>query len=513
MFGIATVMTLIAFDQTVVGTALPRVIAELQGFAYYAWVGAAYLLTNAIFIPITGRLGDLYGRKPFVIASILVFSLASALCGLATTMGMLVAARAVQGIGGGMLIGAAFASVSDLFPEPMVRARWQAILSVTFGIASGVGPVLGGWMTEHLGWRSVFYVNLPIGVLALALVWRFLPHITHHEDDDRSLDWAGALLMSAAIAALLLATETGKGGGFRHPVFWGLVVLAGAFGSVFARHQTHTAAPIVPPHLFDIMAVRRLCALAALIGFVLFVMVYYLPLMLQGGFDLSPKAAGTLFSPLVVSITLGSVVNGRLLPRLRAPEKMIARGLLIVSAGICGLLLIDAQTPHLVLAVLFAVCGFGFGFQLANLTLQVQAAVPRRDMGAASAVIQTTRTIGNMFGASLAGLVVDLQFHAAAGAALTRARVDAQGVAALFTSPQLLVRGEDQASLAHFAQALGFSAPQLLDEARIGLIDGVRVALAVCLACALAGYVVARGLPPFASRREGAPAPGAGTVE
>jgi len=161
MLGMCFVMMLVAIDQTVVGTALPTIVAELRGFELYAWVATSYLLTSVITVPIFGRLGDYYGRKPFVVAAIVLFTLASVLCGAADTMLELVLARALQGIGGGMLVGTAFACIPDLFPDPHVRLRWQVMLSAAFGIANAVGPTLGGALTEHYGWRSVFYVNLP----------------------------------------------------------------------------------------------------------------------------------------------------------------------------------------------------------------------------------------------------------------------------------------------------------------------------------------------------------------
>lgn len=173
MLGISFVTMLVALDQTVVGTALPTIVAELKGFDLYAWVATSYLLTSVITVPIFGRLGDYYGRKPFVIASIIVFTVASVLCGLANSMMFLVLARGLQGIGGGMLVGTAFACIADLFPDSVVRLRWQVLMSSAFGIANAVGPSLGGILTQYYGWRSVFYVNLPVGVLSLFFVWRF----------------------------------------------------------------------------------------------------------------------------------------------------------------------------------------------------------------------------------------------------------------------------------------------------------------------------------------------------
>ncbi|HJV51461.1 MAG TPA: MFS transporter, partial [Noviherbaspirillum sp.] len=192
MLGLAFVVMLVALDQTVVGTALPTIVAELKGFNLYAWVATSYLLASVITVPIFGRLGDHFGRKYFVVAAITIFTLASVLCGLANSMLFLVLARGLQGVGGGMLVGTAFASVPDLFPEPHVRLRWQVIISSAFGIANAVGPSLGGFLTEYAGWRSVFYVNLPVGMLGVYFVARHMPLIRHHKGNGPlKLDWLG----------------------------------------------------------------------------------------------------------------------------------------------------------------------------------------------------------------------------------------------------------------------------------------------------------------------------------
>jgi EmrB/QacA subfamily drug resistance transporter len=502
MAGISAVMVLIALDQTVVGTALPRMVAELQGFALYPWVAAAYLLGNAILIPVTGRLGDLHGRKPYLLAAIGLFTLASALCGLAASMPQLVLARGLQGIAGGMITGSAFASVTDLFPDTLERVRWQVMLSGAFGVASALGPVLGGWMTEHLSWRSVFYVNLPVGLAALPIVWRHLPRIVHgREQIGPAIDWLGVALLTLAIGALLTTTEFGERLGFASASFWGLIALSLSLAGLFLRHQQRTAAPIIPLRLFADATVRRLGLLALLTGLITFVLLFYAPLLLQGGFSLSPKEAGVLVTPILVSLTVGSMINGRLISRIRRPERLFSYGVLLLMACIGMLCAVSAATPRLALLSVFALCGLSLGFQLPNLTLQMQSAVGREDQGAASALIQTLRTLGSMFGASLAGTVVSLGFGHGVAQSLADAGIRDPRVLRLFASPQLLLRPEDQSMLSSLARSLGFDAAALLEQGRHGLLTGIRGAFAGCLAFAIASYIVSRRLPPFVRRR------------
>lgn len=508
ILGISMVMMLIALDQTVVGTALPRVVAELQGFSLYPWVAASYLLTTSILLPITGRLGDLYGRKPFLLGAILLFTLASALCGMSESMIQLVLARGLQGVGGGMIAGVAFASVSDLFPDSLERVRWQVVLSASYGVASALGPVLGGWMTEHLGWRSVFFVNLPIGVLATLVVWKFLPKMSHHEGGNTSIDWLGALLLALAVGTLLITTEKGESIGFAQPLFWGLVGSSALLVWLFVRHQHHSRAPIIPPHLFAHPTVRRLTLLGGLTGLIMFVLLFYAPLLLQGGFNLSPKEAGVLISPLLVSVTVGSIINGRLMPRLPHPERLISWGVLLLIVAIGLLCTVSHDTPHLLVALIFSICGLSLGFQLPNLTLQIQAAVAKQDTGIASALIQTTRTLGSMFGASIAGMIVSVRFNHSTADALAGEKMTNPEVARLFSSPQLLVREQDQESLRHLAHSLGFDPAGLLEHARLGLVSGVRYAFVGCAILAIISYFISRRLPPFADMRAtGGPPP------
>lgn len=498
MMGICLVIMLIALDSTVVGTAMPRIIAELKGYELYTWTASAYLLTNAIMIPIMGRLGDLYGRKPFVLSAILLFTFASVLCAFSQSMIQLVLARGLQGIGGGMLTGVAFASISDLFPDRLQRVRWQAMLSATFGIATAIGPSLGGWLTEHAGWRSVFYVNVPVALLALPVVWRYLPHIVNHEGEDKSIDWLGALLMAVSITTLLLATEQGQAHGFGKPLFIGLALFAVITGILFIWHQHHSSAPIIPPRLFANRAVLQLGGLGALTGLVMFVLIYYSPLLLQGGFGLSPNASGLVMTPLLVMITVGSIINGRLISRLKKPERLVAWGQVLLLAGCFMLVKLHATTAHAFAMLAFGVCGLALGFQLPNLTLQVQAVVERRDTGIASALIQTTRMLGSMIGASVAGVIVNASFSRHVSSILDTAGIHSEPVRALLDTPQILIREQDQAVLSDLGKTLHFDSAQLLEHAREGLISGVHNAWLACAVIVVFAIFLALRLPHFA---------------
>jgi EmrB/QacA subfamily drug resistance transporter len=293
MIGLMTVVLLAALDQTIIGTALPRVVAELGGFELYGWVATAYLLTSTVMVPIMGKLGDLYGRKPFLMLSVVIFVGASAFAGAATSMMWLVVARAIQGIGEGMLQATAFTSVSDMFPQPARRARWQGLITSTFAVASMVGPVLGGVMTESLGWRSVFYINLPVGIIAFTLVQIFLPADLSPRAKRAQIDWGGAATITIAISALLLVVEWGGNTmPWNSPTIIALGVLCVATLIAFGIIERRAPEPLIPFDLFKRQSILFANVISLLAGFAMFALVYFTPLLLQGGLGLSPSAAG-----------------------------------------------------------------------------------------------------------------------------------------------------------------------------------------------------------------------------
>lgn len=360
MLGICFVTMMVALDQTVVGTALPTIVAELKGFDLYAWVATSYLLTSVITVPVFGRLGDYYGRKFFVVVSIVLFTAASVLCGMANSMLFLVLARGLQGIGGGMLVGTAFACIPDLFPDSHVRLRWQVMLSSAFGIANAVGPSLGGFLTEYYGWRSVFYVNLPVGLLSLWFVWRHLPRIRHVVPQGKiRLDWPGAVLIALALGGMQLLVELLPSRGLSMPILGLGVASVAAFVALY-WWEKRCEQPILPFEMFRNPALAALFTLSVFSGFAMFALLFYAPLLLQGGFGLSPQDAGLLITPLVVCITLGSIINGRIITRIPNPNAMLYAGFVMLSLACVGIIMTHRWTPQWVVAAYMLLAGLGW---------------------------------------------------------------------------------------------------------------------------------------------------------
>lgn len=495
MLGIAFVVMLVALDQTVVATALPTVVAELQGFEFYAWVATAYLLTSVVTVPIFGRLGDHYGRKPFVLASIVVFLVASVLCGMATNMPLLVAARALQGIGGGMLVGTAFACIPDLFPDPHVRLRWQVILSTAFGLANAVGPSLGGVLTEWYGWRAVFYINVPVGLLGLVFAWRYLPHLRHQaQTGPARIDWLGALLIAVGLGSLQLSVEWLPERGLGVLTIGLLVLSCAAFVALW-RWSHRCANPILPLDMFRNPALAPLFVLGVLGGFTMFALLLYAPLLFQGGFGYSPKEAGLLVTPLVVCITVGSIVNGRIITRIPQPNSMLYAGFGILGLALLGLSQATRGMHHNLLLAIMLCAGLGLGFVLPNLTVFAQQTAGRSHLGIATAMMQSLRMVGGMVGTALVGTLVTRSYTAGVTTALASA--NASEWTARMTDPQILIDKTAQAELLTNLQQAGHNGALLLEQARVSLVSAIHLGLLLAAIAALLGIWRARRVPPI----------------
>ena len=502
MIGMMTVVLLAALDQTIVGTALPRVVAELGGFDLYGWVATAYLLTSTIMVPIMGKLGDLYGRKPFLMSSVVIFVSASALGGAAQSMMWLVAARAIQGIGAGMLQATVFTSVSDMFPQPARRARWQGLITSTFAVASVVGPVLGGVMTESLGWRSVFYINLPVGIIAFTLVQVFLPANLSPRAAKARIDWAGAATITIAISTLLLLVEWGGNDmPWTSPTIIGLGILCVASLIAFVFIERHAPEPLFPIDLLKRQSILFANLISFLAGFVMFALVYFTPLLLQGGLGLSPSAAGFYQTPLAVSTAFGALLGTQIFARTQRMKALMLWGASCMLAGTLMLLGVNNNIAPLRLAFTLALAGWGIGFILPMLTLLVQSIIPRERMGVATSTVQFLRLIGSTIATAVIASAVNTLFGAQMRATFT-ADTDPRVVEA-FHNPQAVIDPTTQATLQTLLSELSAEAAiqvqHLTEVAHNALISGVRLGyiMALVISVAIATLVVLIRTPNF----------------
>ena len=494
MLGLCFVLVMVALDQTVIGTALPTVVAELHGFDLYAWVGTSYLLTSVITVPIFGKLGDEHGRKPFVMAAIVLFTLASMLCGLAQSMLQLVLARALQGVGGGMLVATTFASIPDMFPEARERLRWQIMFSSSFGIANAIGPSLGGYLAEYWGWRWVFFVNLPVGIASLGFVWRFLPRIRHSELPPSRMDWLGSLLVALTLGCLQLLVEWLPA----HkpmPLLLGLGAAGVLSGCTLVWWERRCENPVLPLDLLSRRELVPLFSLSLMMGFCMFAVMYYAPLMFQGGFGLSPNQAGLLVTPLAVFITVGSIVNGRIVTRLARPTVMLYVGLAFFWLAALALTQTTGATPHALVVVAMMCCGLGIGLLLPNLTLFTQASAQRTQLGVATAMLQSMRMVGGMLGTALIGTFVSHLYVSRVNDMLEASR--GERWTSWLDDPQILV---NHALADKFAAAMPQSAADAavyMSGARDSLAAAIHRSQWIVVAVMALAFFVIRRVPPI----------------
>jgi len=504
MLGIGLVNMLVALDQTVVSTALPSIVAELHGFEFYAWIASAYLLASVVTVPVFGRLGDFFGRKRFVIAAVIVFTAASLLCGLATGMRFLAIARALQGVGGGMMVGTAFAAIPDLFPDPRARVRWQVVMAAAYGIGTAAGPSIGGWLSQHFGWRSTFLVNLPVGVLALYFVYSHLPDYRRARTGNVQIDWAGAALVALVLGGFQMFIEGVPKDGLTtgNLVLAALVALGAAALLLCERRATH---PIVPLDLFRDPQLVTLFMLSTLAGFVMFSLIFFAPLMLQGGFGLSPQRAGLLATPIAACIALGSVINTRIVTRLPRPTTILTAGFTLLVAASIALAFVKRDTPHPWLEVAMSAVGIGLGFILNNLNVFGQEIAGRERFGIATALLQSMRMVGGMLGTSIVATIVNHRYAAGVGDAL---RVLGGPVAAVWeprlADPRVLIDGELRDSLLAQMHAAGLDGPALFEAVRRVLVDAIHFGIGLTGCAALVAALLVRRISHIRFRRAAA---------
>jgi EmrB/QacA subfamily drug resistance transporter len=412
--GLMLALTLAALDQNIVATALPRITGEFGSLQHLSWVVTSFIVASTVSAPLYGKLSDLYGRKPAFIASISIFLAGSALCGFAASMGQLIAFRTVQGLGAGGLIVLAQTVIGDLV-SPRERGRYQGMFAAVFAACSVAGPLLGGIITEYASWRWIFYVNLPVGGAALAFIAVGLrPKAL---DAKPRLDLMGAILLTSGACSLLLALSWGGGAyaWLSAPVLGLAAVAIGSFMAL-AVVERRAAEPILPPELFGNSVFVVAAAVIALAMMALFAAVVFLPLMFQLLMDASPTQAGLMLAPMMGGVIVASVVGGRLVSRTGRYKVFPVFGLLAATLSYAALAWAVRRGVHLLpVEAALVVMGLGIGLVMPNLTTAIQNAVPRRDLGAATASAAFFRSLGGALGAALAGAVLAAHLHGAAG--------------------------------------------------------------------------------------------------
>ncbi|REE96353.1 MFS transporter [Thermomonospora umbrina] len=396
-------MLLAALDQTIVATALPTIVSDLRGADHLSWVVTAYLLAATAATPLWGKLGDQFGRKHLFQFAIVIFLVGSALCGLAQNMTELIAFRAVQGVGGGGLMALAMAIVGDVVP-PRERGRYQGFFGAVFGVSSVLGPLLGGFFVDHLDWRWVFYINLPLGAVALVVVAVVLHARERHE--RHRVDYAGIVLLGVATVCLVLvATWGGNQYPWGSPVILGLVAAAVAAGVGWYLAERRAPEPVLPLELFTREVFVMSSAVGFVVGFAMFGALTYLPLYLQVVHGISPTMSGVHLLPMVLGMLFTSILSGQLISRVGRYKVYPIAGMAITTFALWLLSRMDVHTASLTMNLYFLVLGLGLGLVMQVIVIAAQNAVPYRDLGAATSGVTYFRSIGGSFGVAVFGSI------------------------------------------------------------------------------------------------------------
>ena len=505
MGGLMLALFLSSLDQTVVSTAMPRIIADLGGFDRFTWVTTAYLVASTTTVPIVGRLSDLYGRKVFFLSGIVVFLVGSVLAGVSQSMNQLIVFRAIQGIGGGSMMALSFTTVGDLFP-PAERGKYQGVVAAVFGLSSVIGPTLGGFITDNLSWNWIFYVNVPLGLPVIALFIRFFPN-TRPERRTYRLDYAGMALLVLVVVPLLLGLSLG---GVQYEWLSLQIVAILAFAVVmtvtFVLVERRSDDPIMPLSIYANPVVSISLVAVFITGFAMFGSIIFIPLFFQGVLGASATSSGSFLTPMMLSMVVAATLSGQALSRLGGHYRLQGLiGIAIMTSGIVLTSRMTADTSFGQAVASIMVTGLGLGITFPSFTIAVQNASPANQLGAVTSATQFYRSIGGALGLAVLGSFMANRFAAGLRDSLPpaiRQSLPADQLARMEENPQALVNPQAleglKASFADQGPQGAEAVAQLIASLRETLasaISSVFVVVAVALAIAFVVTIFLREVP------------------
>ena len=505
MGGLMLALFLAALDQTVVSTAMPRIIADLGGFDRFTWVTTSYLVASTTAVPIVGRLSDLYGRKAFFIGGIIVFLVGSVLAGASQTMNQLIFFRAIQGIGGGSMMALSFASVGDLFP-PAERGKYQGIVAGVFGLSSVIGPTLGGFITDNLSWNWVFYINVPLGLAVIVLFIRFFPHI-RPDRLARRLDYAGMALLVLIVVPLLVGLSLG-GVEFE----WlslqvvGILLFAILMIVAFIAVEQRADEPIMPLSIYSNRVVSISLLAVFITGFGMFGAIIFVPLFFQGVLGASATSSGSFLTPMMLSMVVAATLAGQTLSRFGGHYRIQGLiGIAIMCGGMVLMSRMTADTSYVQAVGSIVVMGLGLGITFPSFTISVQNAVPHNLLGVVTSATQFYRSVGGALGLAVLGSYMASRFAAGLSDSLpaeVRRALPEEQLSEMSNNPQVLVNPEALAGLKTSLADGGEQGAEVLSillmtlrESLAGAISDVFVLGAITLAVGFVATIFLKEVP------------------
>ncbi len=477
MGGLMLALFLAALDQTVVSTAMPRIIADLGGFDRFTWVTTSYLVASTTVVPIVGRLSDLYGRKTFFLGGIIIFLVGSVLAGASQTMNQLIFFRAIQGIGGGSIMALSFASVGDLFP-PAERGKYQGIVAGVFGLSSVIGPTLGGFITDNLSWNWVFYINVPLTLIVIALFVRFFPNMRPDRLAQR-LDFAGMGLLVLVVVPLMVGLSLGG-----VHIDWvsletgGILAFAAIMIGLFIFVEQRADEPIMPLSIYSNRVVTISLIAVFITGFGMFGAIIFVPLFFQGVLGASATSSGSFLTPMMMSMVVAATLAGQTLSRFGGHYRIQGLiGIAIMAAGMALMSRMTAETSFAQAVASIVVMGLGLGITFPSFTISVQNAVPHNLLGVVTSATQFYRSVGGALGLAVLGSFMAGRFAAGLNDSLPPNVKDAipeEQLTEMSNNPQALVNPDALSSLKAELAGRGEEGAEILS----GLLAALRETLA-----------------------------------
>jgi EmrB/QacA subfamily drug resistance transporter len=458
MAGVMLALFLASLDQTIVGTALPRIITDLGGFSQYTWVLTSYLVAATVTVLIAGKLSDLFGRKWLLTGAIVVFIVGSILCGFSATMNQLIIFRGIQGIGAGAIMGLAFIIIGDLFP-PAERGKYAGFLSGVFGLSSVIGPTLGGFLTDSFSWPWIFFVNIPLGILIVILFVFFFPHL-RPDYKKPIIDYGGIITMALTVVPLMLALSwAGVDYEWSSPTIIGMLAFSAFMLLVFLRVESRAREPILPLWLFKNSIVTISSIVIFIVGFGMFAAIVFVPLYFQGVLGTTATASGTFLTPMMLGVVFGALVSGQLLSRAGGHYRLQGvAGIAIMLTGLFLLSRMTADTGNGTAIMNIIITGVGLGVTMPLYLIAIQNAVPHSVLGIATSTNSFFRTVGGALGLAVVGSVMNNTFLTKLTEDLptsVASVIPAEQLSALAENPQALISPDALTQLQSLFEGLG----------------------------------------------------------
>lgn len=481
-------LLLSALDSTIVGTAMKTIINELQGMEYYAWPFTIYMLCSTVIIPISGGIADIFGRKPIFLIGIATFVVGSILCGMSQDMIQLILFRGIQGLGSGILVTSIFTIVADLFP-PDTRGKYMGIVTSVFGLSSIIGPLLGGLITDYLNWRWIFYINVPVGIIAVLLVIFFMPNFKT-EGERKKVDYPGTLFIILALVPMLLAFSlAGTDFSWGSVQIIGLLVFSAAMLVIFVIVESRSDNPMIPMTFFKERSIWITLIVAFLSNAIMYAAIIYIPYFIQGVLGSSATTSGAVTIPMTIGLMITSNIVGVFTADKSRTFRLLTM-IAFVAAGVGSALLstMNAGTSNMMIIVYMVILGAGIGPTMPIANINVQNAAPIEQLSSATGTVQFFRTIGSTIGSAIFGTVMTTSIGSGFQS-LDLANVPA-GIQESLKNPQVITNAEAVGQLISQTPQENLSfVTEAVNQAKGVLSSGIRNVFVFCIFLAVAGII------------------------